>query len=205
MSVPNKLPARPFPVVPPPPPPEATGVVPIFQRRRTLIEDPHGAAIQSAESVVTSSMLQGALFTCAGITLWAAYDIATSSSNAPRWLGFAAALLGVALVVFAIRAGRTASIIAQRLTATGSEPRHAEVAASREGKRDLVIVRFAAVLAPAYAIFGIAKIQTASLPLLAAAVLFCVAAVTFARRTADRLGNARYATRAVGFREDRAS
>ncbi len=191
--------------MPPPPPPEALDVVPLFQRRRTLLEDPQGAAVHSAEGIVTHSLLQGALFTCAGITLWAAYDIATHSKVAPRWLGFAAALLGIALVVLAGRAGRNAGRIAQRLTATGSEPRHAEVTASREGKRDLVLVRAAAALAPAYAVFGVAKLQLASLPLLAAAALFTFAAITFARRAADRLGKARYATRVVGFREDRAS
>ncbi|HSI06502.1 MAG: hypothetical protein ACAI38_04615 [Myxococcota bacterium] len=190
---------------PPPPPPEATGVVPIFQRRRTLIEDPRGAAVDAAESVVTYSFLQGALLTCAAIAVWAAYGIGTSLPTASRWHVTGAAVLAGLLALLAWRAGRNARITSQRLIATGSEPRHAEVTASRESKRDLNVVRVAATLAPPYVVFGIADLQIASIPLLGAAAILAFGAIAFARRTADRLGTARYATRVIGFREERAN
>ncbi len=205
MTAPLQNHAKPAASVPPPPPPEATGVVPIFQRRRTLIEDPRGAAVDAAERVVTYSFLQGALLTCAAIALWASYGIATSLPTAPRWLVAAAAVLAGLLGLLGWRAGRNARITSQRLIATGSEPRHAEVTASRESKRDLLVIRVVATLAPPYVVFGITNLQIASIPLLGAAAIFAFGAIAFARRTADRLGSARYATRVIGFREDRAS
>ncbi len=192
-------------LMPPPPPPEATGVVPIFERRRTLIDDPRGTASEAAERVLTSSLLQGALITCCGIAVWAAHGLASSSQRYAPWVVVSAAVLAVLLALLAWRAARHAATATRRLIATGSEPRIAEVTACREAKRDMTVVRIAATLAPVYAVFAIAKIQLASLPLLSAAAIFGLVAVVFARRTADRLGKARYASRVIGFREDRAS
>lgn len=168
------------------------------ERRRTVIEDPRGEARFAAESIITRSFLQGALFSCSAIAAWAV--LGSTLRQRSSWQVVVAGVLAVAFAAAAKRAGSSVSRAARKLKATRQEATAAETAACREAHRDLWVTRIAGTLSPAYAVWGIVNLQSApasSVGLLLAAVLFGFAGFSFAYRAAERVGNARHDTRSV--------